>query len=703
MRILVVEDDRKVASFIQSGLEQEGHAVDVLHDGTDAGQQACADRLRRGRARPDAARPIGIPGAARHSRAQGRAARADPHREGFARRAGRRPRRRRRRLHGQAVRAGRAVGAASRAAAPRRAAREPRCASPTSRWTPSGARCGGRDRPIDLKPKEYALLEFLMRNSDRPVTRSLIIEHVWDIHFDSISNVVEVHINSLRNKIDRGFAVPLIHTVRGVGYMLSRTHRYAGTCHDAASFQTRLTLFCTVTFALLLTVLSLASYRLLAQQLDVDASADLTELTNGLHGYLRFEDGVPAIVFDEKDADQAAFVHAGHAVLPDLRRQRRPPARAVAGSRAARPAPRRRGKCRTFLDEPTTVRHPDGLRPLPNLEQRRLSPASGGRYLLQVGRVARSDGRGAQAVPRPAAVACRSEPVPHARCRAGGWLAGRWRRSTTLAAEARRVKIGTLDRRLPTRGTNDQLDEVAVAFNETLAHLEERRRRDEAVQLRAGARAAHAARGAARRDGAGAAAVAVRAASGATSAASQIEEIDKLTRMVESAAHAGARRVRRDSARARRGRPRRPGCNRHRAARAGRASQGSEPALRRPSAGHGHGRQRLAGAAAAQPARQRDQVHAAGRRHPRRRARARTITPGLTCRDTGAASRRRRSAYFRALLSRGSRPFVERRRRRARPQPGEMDRRPPSGPDRRPERTRKGLDVHDLAARLSSH
>ena len=62
-------------------------------------------------------------------------------------------------------------------------------------------------RPIDLKPKEYALLEFLMRNSDRPVTRSLIIEHVWDIHFDSVSNVVEVHINSLRNKIDRGFGV----------------------------------------------------------------------------------------------------------------------------------------------------------------------------------------------------------------------------------------------------------------------------------------------------------------------------------------------------------------------------------------------------------------------------------------------------------------------------------------------------------------
>jgi len=76
-------------------------------------------------------------------------------------------------------------------------------------------------KPVELKPKEFALLEYLMRNSDRPVTKSLIIEHVWDIHFDSISNVVEVHINSLRNKIDRGADLPLIRTVRGVGYMVT--------------------------------------------------------------------------------------------------------------------------------------------------------------------------------------------------------------------------------------------------------------------------------------------------------------------------------------------------------------------------------------------------------------------------------------------------------------------------------------------------
>ncbi len=75
-------------------------------------------------------------------------------------------------------------------------------------------------REIELKPKEFALLEYLLRNAGRPVTRTMILEHVWDIHFDSISNVVDVHINSLRNKVDKDFQTPLIHTIRGVGYVL---------------------------------------------------------------------------------------------------------------------------------------------------------------------------------------------------------------------------------------------------------------------------------------------------------------------------------------------------------------------------------------------------------------------------------------------------------------------------------------------------
>jgi len=73
---------------------------------------------------------------------------------------------------------------------------------------------------IDLSVKEYALLEYFLRNPDRILSRAMIAEHVWDIHFDTFTNVIDVYVNYLRNKIDRGFAHPLIHTVRGVGYVL---------------------------------------------------------------------------------------------------------------------------------------------------------------------------------------------------------------------------------------------------------------------------------------------------------------------------------------------------------------------------------------------------------------------------------------------------------------------------------------------------
>src|SRR5258705_1629467 len=73
--------------------------------------------------------------------------------------------------------------------------------------------------------------------------------------------------------------------------------------------QRRLILFCSLTFTLLLTVVGIASYRFLVQQLDVDATADLEELTTGLHGYVQFDEGRPGIVFDDKDDDETAFVH----------------------------------------------------------------------------------------------------------------------------------------------------------------------------------------------------------------------------------------------------------------------------------------------------------------------------------------------------------------------------------------------------------
>jgi two-component system OmpR family response regulator/two-component system copper resistance phosphate regulon response regulator CusR len=80
-------------------------------------------------------------------------------------------------------------------------------------------RCARRDgQEIELTTTEYKLLEFLIRNSDQTVTRRMLCEHLWDANWEGVTNVIEVHINRLRGKVDRGFRQPLIHTVRGIGY-----------------------------------------------------------------------------------------------------------------------------------------------------------------------------------------------------------------------------------------------------------------------------------------------------------------------------------------------------------------------------------------------------------------------------------------------------------------------------------------------------
>jgi len=73
-------------------------------------------------------------------------------------------------------------------------------------------------RVIALQPREYRLLEYLMRNAGKIVTRSMLLENVWGYHFDPQTNVIDVHISRLRQKIDRDFDYPLVHTVRGAGY-----------------------------------------------------------------------------------------------------------------------------------------------------------------------------------------------------------------------------------------------------------------------------------------------------------------------------------------------------------------------------------------------------------------------------------------------------------------------------------------------------
>lgn len=220
MRILVVEDEKKVASFIKKGLQQEGYAVDAVHDGVDAMHHATSfdydlmildlmlpatsglEVLREIRHRK---RKLPVLVLTARGSTEDKVAGLDAGADDYL-------------IKPFAF----AELSARIRALLRRGAQENtklRLADLEMDTAARQVRRGGRT--IDLKMKEYALLEFLLRHAHRAVTRTMIVEHVWDIHFDNVSNVVDVHINSLRNKIDKGFSRPLIHTVRGVGYMLT--------------------------------------------------------------------------------------------------------------------------------------------------------------------------------------------------------------------------------------------------------------------------------------------------------------------------------------------------------------------------------------------------------------------------------------------------------------------------------------------------
>jgi DNA-binding response OmpR family regulator len=220
MRILVAEDDKKVATFIQKGLREEGHAPDIVFNGADASHHALnfpydlviLDLMLPGRLGLDVLKDIRsrkprLPvlvltaKSSLEEKVAGLDAGADDYMAkpfAFAELSARI-----RALLRRGVQADTRIQVAD---------------LELDTATRIVHRAGER---IDLKPREYALLEFLMRNAHRPVTRTMIIEHVWDIHFDSVSNVVDVHINSLRNKIDRSQGVSLLRTIRGVGYMLT--------------------------------------------------------------------------------------------------------------------------------------------------------------------------------------------------------------------------------------------------------------------------------------------------------------------------------------------------------------------------------------------------------------------------------------------------------------------------------------------------
>ncbi len=220
MRILVVEDEKKVSSFIKKGLEEESYAVDVAGDGEDGLYMAETydydlvildlmlpkmdglDVLSSMRSKKIQTPVIIL--TARSGvgdRVEGLNRGADdylPKPFAFTELLAR-------------------VKALLRRSAASRAQKLEAADLVLDPLTRSVTRSGQR---VELTAKEYALLEYFLCNKGKPLTRTLISEHVWDINFDSMTNVVDVYVNHLRNKIDKDFEPKLIHTIRGVGYVL---------------------------------------------------------------------------------------------------------------------------------------------------------------------------------------------------------------------------------------------------------------------------------------------------------------------------------------------------------------------------------------------------------------------------------------------------------------------------------------------------
>ncbi|MEK6288784.1 MAG: response regulator transcription factor [Acidobacteriota bacterium] len=222
MRILVVEDEAKMASFIKRGLEEEGAAVDISTDGQDGlyrastgtydliilditlplmdGLDVCR-RLRESRI----STPILLL-TARDSvdmKVSGLDSGADDYlTKPFA--------------FAELLARIRALRRRDRAEVSLRLQIGDLVLDPLTR------RVTRANQPISLTSKEFALLECFMRHPDQVLSRTVLSENVWDETFDSFTNVIDVYVNYLRNKIDRSFSPKLIHTVRGAGYVLRR-------------------------------------------------------------------------------------------------------------------------------------------------------------------------------------------------------------------------------------------------------------------------------------------------------------------------------------------------------------------------------------------------------------------------------------------------------------------------------------------------
>lgn len=223
MRILVAEDDRPVASFLKKGLEAEHYAVDIVPDGQEALYMAeeydydlvlldlvlpkmdGLQVLQRIRNRKKNLPVLVLTGRSRvEDRVKGLDLGADDYMvKPFAFR--------------ELTARVRALLRRGDIPADFKLQVGDLALSLVERSVVRG------ERKIELTPKEFSLLEYLMRNQGRAVSRPMIIEHVWNFSFDTMTNVVDVYINYLRKKVDGGETQKLIHTVRGVGYRIGNS------------------------------------------------------------------------------------------------------------------------------------------------------------------------------------------------------------------------------------------------------------------------------------------------------------------------------------------------------------------------------------------------------------------------------------------------------------------------------------------------
>jgi two-component system, OmpR family, response regulator len=221
MRALIVEDDATIADFVARGLREAGFAVDVAPDGEEALEStrqqvydvAIVDLMlpkRDGLSVIDEMRrhgistPVLILSARRtvDDRVKGLQAGGDDYlTKPFA-------------FAELLARVQALVRRATRTPEPTTLTVDDLVLDLLSRRVTRGG------KPIDLRPREFALLEYLMRNAGRVVSKTMILSHVWEYNFDPQTNIVDVLVSRLREKIDRPFEKKLLHTVRGVGYVL---------------------------------------------------------------------------------------------------------------------------------------------------------------------------------------------------------------------------------------------------------------------------------------------------------------------------------------------------------------------------------------------------------------------------------------------------------------------------------------------------